>query len=83
MRLKAAISQISRKTIVLMNCLLPFMLLAFVWFAVSYIKAVNADPILAEYVYRPISDHIFLSLALIIGGGVIFDCSIANGDLKK
>ncbi len=83
MHLKCAVSQISRKTIVFMNCFLPFILLAFVWFAFSYIKAANADPLLADYIYKPISDHLFLSLALVIGGGVLFDCSIANGDLKK
>ena len=83
MLIKAAISRISQKTIVFMNCLLPFILASFVWFAFSYIKAINNDPILADHIYRPIADHIFISLVLVIGGGIVFDCSIANGDLKK
>ena len=83
MHLKLALRNISEKTIFFMNCMLPFILLAFTWFAVSYIKAASCDPVLAEYTYKPISDHMFLSLALVIGVGVLFDCSIANGDLKK
>ena len=83
MHLKLALSKISPKTIVFMNCLLPFILLAFIWFAASYIKSASVNPLLADHLYRPISDQLFLSLALVIGGGVLFDCSIANGDIKK
>ena len=83
MHIRRAVSNISRQTIVFMNCMLPFILLAFIWFAVSYIRASGCDPVLAEYTYKPISDNMFVSLTLVIGGGVLFDCSIANGDLKK
>ena len=83
MQLKTAVYNISEKTLILMNCLLPLILSLFIWFAFSYITLSMKNPLLAYHVYRPISDTLFTSLALIIGGGVLFDCSIANGDLKK
>ena len=82
-KLYSAFSKISSKTIVLLNILFPIMLLIFVWFTVSYINASVKSPTYAEYAFKPIADHIFLSLALVFGGAAIFDCSIKNGDLKK
>lgn len=76
-------SRISSKTIRILSIALPIMLCAFIWFAISYINASIANPVLANYIYKEISDHLFISLVLVFGGAAVFDCSIANGDLKK
>lgn len=82
-RLASFLIGISPKTVTLLNIFLPFLLCAFVWFAFSYIKAVAEDPICADIIFRPISDNLFSSLLLVFCGAAAFDCSIANGDLKK
>lgn len=74
---------ISPKTIKLLNTTLPFMLSAFLWFGGAYIEASLQDPIRAEIVFRPIAEHLLVSLALLIGGAAVIDCSIARGDFDK
>lgn len=78
-----ALSKISPKTLKLLNTLLPFLLCAFIWFGVSYIKAALVDPVYAEYVFRPVADNLLVSLCLLIGGSAILDCSLARGDFDK
>jgi len=77
------LSNISPKTLRLLNTFLPFLLCAFIWFGVSYISTALDDPIYAEHFYRPISDNLLSSLCLILGGAAVFDRSIARGDFDK
>ena len=74
--------KISRLATRLLNAFLPFLILFFIWFLVSYISAHQQNPILADELYRVIADHLFLSLALVLGGAAILDCSVANGDIN-
>ena len=74
---------ISPKTLKLLNTTLPFMLSAFLWFGGAYIEAALSDPIRADIVFRPIAEHLLVSLALLIGGAAVLDCSIAHGDFDK
>ena len=74
-------SRTSRLAIRLLNVLLPFLTLTFIWFAASYISAHRQNPILADELYKIIADHLFLSLTLVIGGAAILDCSVTNGDI--
>ena len=81
--LARALIKISPKTLKLLNTLLPFLLCAFLWFGVSYIKSALVNPVYAEYTFRPISENLLVSLCLLIGGAAIFDCSLARGDFDK
>ena len=77
------LSHISPEALKLLNLTLPFLLCAFIWFAVSYISAALDDPIRAEHTYRPISENLLASLCLLLGGAAILDRSIARGDFDK
>ena len=80
--LRRFFSQISRLAIRFLNVLLPFLTLTFIWFASSYISAHRQNPILADELYKIIAEHLLISLALVLGGAAILDCSIANGDIN-
>ncbi len=77
------LSKISSKTIVFLNIFFTFLLILFICAAIFYIKAATSDPTLAEAIYTEVFENLYVSLALVIAGGAVFDCSIANGDLKK
>lgn len=77
-RLFNAASSISPKTITLLNLILPFLLVEFIWFAASFITTARLDPLRAIDIYNPMIEYLMMSLLLTLGGGIIFDIAISN-----
>ena len=77
------LSYISKSALRLLNTVLPFLLCAFIWFCVSYVRDALRDPLLADHIYRPVAESLMVSLCLLLGGAAILDRSIARGDFDK
>lgn len=73
-----AARHISSHTVSIMNIILPFLLAAFLRFAVSFCISASIDPLKAFDTYSPMIEYLMMSLLLTLGGGVIFDIAISK-----
>ena len=80
--IKKAVNGISDITIRLLNVLLFPITAVFIWFIISFFRALFFDPIGAYYLYEPMIEYIMMSLLLAISAAAVLDISIRNDGPK-